>query len=86
MPRFMDSAEQAAAQVDIAQIEAAAAQVGLEPLLPIKELAEPKGPAAEVLTGACDCCGTDAVAVKNLTRIDSGHLFCSACIKELRGA
>ena len=41
--------------------------------------------AEEVETAACDCCGNEAVPVAQLTKIDSGHLFCRACIKELRG-
>jgi chromosome segregation ATPase len=41
--------------------------------------------AEEIQTAACDCCGNEAVPVTELTKIDSGHIFCRTCIKELRG-
>ncbi|MGD9109422.1 MAG: hypothetical protein PVG93_00645, partial [Phycisphaerales bacterium] len=38
-----------------------------------------------VQTGSCDCCGADNISLDELTKIDSGHLFCSSCLAELRG-
>jgi hypothetical protein len=35
--------------------------------------------------GTCDCCGKDNLAASNLIRIDSGQLFCTDCLAELRG-
>ncbi|MHC4791600.1 MAG: RING finger protein, partial [Planctomycetota bacterium] len=32
----------------------------------------------------CECCGKDGFSEEELVRIDSGHLFCPECLKELR--
>jgi late competence protein required for DNA uptake (superfamily II DNA/RNA helicase) len=37
---------------------------------------------AEKLT--CDCCGRNNHLAGELTRIDSGHLFCADCLAALR--
>jgi len=36
-------------------------------------------------TGTCDCCGKENIGGNSLVRIDSGQLFCSDCLAELRG-
>ncbi len=36
-------------------------------------------------TGACDCCGKAEIPEGELSRIDSGQLLCSDCLKALRG-
>jgi hypothetical protein len=33
---------------------------------------------------SCECCGKDGFSEEELVRIDSGHLFCPECLRELR--
>jgi hypothetical protein len=35
-------------------------------------------------TAACDCCGKTNIPQNRLTKIDSGHQFCAACLAEFR--
>jgi hypothetical protein len=79
-------------QADLEEMEQAAAEIETEPAEPAKaevfaeeELPE-QGEIEEQDTGSCDCCGTEDIPVGDLTKIDSGHLFCTTCLKELRGA
>jgi hypothetical protein len=39
-------------------------------------------PAAK--TFICDCCGRNDLSEGEMSRIDSGHLFCSDCLAALR--
>jgi hypothetical protein len=36
-------------------------------------------------TAACDCCGKAEIPEDQLSRIDSGQLLCSDCLRALRG-
>ena len=36
-------------------------------------------------TGTCECCDRNDVPESNLSKIDSGQLLCSDCLKMLRG-
>jgi uncharacterized protein YbaP (TraB family) len=36
-------------------------------------------------TAACDCCGKAEIPEDELSRIDSGQLLCSDCLRALRG-